>query len=62
MTPERAAANLPPPVPQQTPADLVPPRDFNEARARLLRLGDDPKLVLHASPTTAFNPGDDLHP
>jgi hypothetical protein len=39
----------------------MPPRDFNEAAAGLLRLGDDPKLILHTPASATFNAGDELH-
>src|SRR5215217_3686559 len=57
-TPPRLAA----PVPQQTAADVIPPRDLGKARAGLLRLRHDPQLLLTPPAAAALNAGNDLHP
>ena len=39
----------------------MPPRDLHEAGTGLLRLSDDPELLLDTPPTAPFNSGNDLH-
>jgi hypothetical protein len=60
--PELPAANLMAPIPQQTAAEVVPSGNLNEAGTGLLKLRDDPKLILHPPAPSPISAGDNLHP
>ena len=60
--PQRPAPHMRPPVPQQSPADLVAIGYMRKARPRLLRLGNDPELVGNTPAPAALPPRDDLDP
>ena len=57
---QRAGANLSAPMPQQAPAEIMPTRHLDKARTKLIRLGDNPKLLLNPPPPPPLNPADDL--